>query len=117
MLPAARTRTGDRSISAGWWLLIAGFVLACIPMFGFFIYIAGVFLCLAAFILAIIGMAHGRTWGGIFLLSATLVAAPVAYLIAPWLSTSIFGQAAERSGVRSPDNPSPKPPYPPNKPE
>lgn len=51
------------------------------------------FLCLAAFILAIIGMANGRVAGGVFLLCGALIGAPLGYGIVPLISSSMGAQA------------------------
>jgi len=92
---ANQTNTANKAISAGWWVLIFGFVVACIPLLGMLAWFLGAFLCLAAFILAIIGMANGRIGGGIFLLCGALIGAPLAYVVTPLISMAIFGKAAE----------------------
>ncbi len=95
--PAPKDRSGDRAISAGWSLLIFGFVIACIPFLGFLAWALGAFLIFGAFISAIIGMANGRALGGIFLICGALIGAPVAYSLTPMISAALGGKAIEES--------------------
>jgi hypothetical protein len=92
---AGPTNTGNKAISAGWWVLIFGFIVACIPVLGMLAWVIGGFLCLAAFILSIIGMANGRIGGGIFLLCGALIGAPLAYVVTPIISMAVVGKATE----------------------
>jgi hypothetical protein len=94
---AGPTNTGNKAISAGWWVLIFGFIVACIPVLGLLAWVIGGFLCLAAFILSIIGMANGRIGGGIFLLCGALIGAPLAYVFTPIISMAVVGKATEQS--------------------
>ena len=99
---AAPAVTGNKAISAGWWVLIFGFIVACIPVLGMLAWVIGGFLILAAFILSIIGMANGRIGGGLFLLCGALIGAPIAYVLTPIISMAVVGKATETSPATTP---------------
>lgn len=99
--PAAKDQSANKAISAGWWVLIFGFIVACIPVLGMLAWVIGGFLCLAAFILAIIGMANGRIGGGIFLLCGALIGAPLAYALTPLISMAVAGKASEAAPAKA----------------
>jgi hypothetical protein len=98
----AKDQAANKAISAGWWVLIFGFIVACVPFLGMLAWLIGGFLILAAFILSIIGMANGRTLGGIFLLCGALIGAPIAYVLTPLISMAVFGKATETSPATTP---------------
>ena len=89
------SQAGNKAINAGWWVLIFGFVVACVPLLGMLAWVIGGFLVIAAFVLSIIGMANGRIGGGIFLMCGALVGAPIAYAFTPLISMAILGKAVE----------------------
>ena len=79
--PAVTTRGG--AAKAGWIVLLVGLAVACIPGAGFLMWFIGAPVCLAGFILAIIGMAKDEVASGVMLLIASMVVAPLAYFASP----------------------------------
>lgn len=93
----AAPKPSSGAISAGWILLLAGCAIAFIPMAGFVVYLIGIPLCIAAFILGILGAAKGKTAAGVLLILASLTIGPLAMAAAPWISVGIAAHAAERA--------------------
>jgi len=86
--PAMRMRGG--TAKAGWIVLLVGLGVACIPGIGFLMWIIGGPVCFAGMILAIIGMAKGEVASGVMLLIASMVAAPLAFVVAPLVTAGLM---------------------------
>ncbi|CAN5520166.1 hypothetical protein BH09VER1_BH09VER1_51480 [soil metagenome] len=90
-------------VGAGWMLILLACGVATIPYFGFFAYILGIPLLVAAFVLSIVVMAKGGVFHGILLLLVTIIA-PVFVILAPWITTAMLHEA-----VRTQPAPLPSP--------
>jgi len=69
---------------------MVGLLVACIPGLGFLMWFIGAPICLAGFILAIIGMAKGEVASGVMLLIASMVVAPLAFFAAPLVVSGLI---------------------------
>jgi len=76
------------SVTAGWWILIIGFIVAAIPGIGFSMLLVAFPVCLASFALGIVGASSGRPAGGVLLIVASIISFFLMLLI-PWISAAI----------------------------
>jgi hypothetical protein len=90
-IAAAPRRPGSAAVRGGWAVILVGLLIAAIPALGFIMWIIGIAFCLAAFALAIIGIAAGQTIRGGILLVASLTVAPLGMLAAPLITTMLIG--------------------------
>ncbi len=85
----------------GWILVGGGCVISLIPFIGLVTWFIGPPLIVVGFVLAIIGIAKGRTAGGICLLLFSIFVAPFALFLGPVIA-SFLGLAAAAKSVPQP---------------
>ena len=94
--PPARPGAAYKTVArVGWSLIGLTLLISCIPLLGCGTWILVWPVAVIAIILGIIVLTRGGTGQGVALILAAIVLVPVA-LIAPVLSTAIFGNAADQ---------------------
>lgn len=88
-------------IIASWVLMIATCILAVIPFLGFSAWIIGAVTVPIVMVLAIVAIAKGGTWSGIFVLLMAMIVVPVVIGFGPIISTLITAAILdEKSGEK-----------------
>jgi hypothetical protein len=79
------------AILAGWVILLFGFILALVPGIGLSMMLISFPVCIAGFILGLIGAANSKPFHGVFLIISSIVSFPIFWII-PWFSAMLgFG--------------------------
>jgi hypothetical protein len=79
------------AILAGWVILLFGFILALVPGLGLSMMLISFPVCIAGFILGLIGAANSKPFHGVFLIISSIVSFPIFWII-PWFSALLgFG--------------------------
>ena len=76
------------AILAGWVILFFGFILALVPGLGLSMMLISFPVCIAGFILGLIGAANSKPFHGVFLIISSIVSFPIFWII-PWFSAMI----------------------------
>jgi len=79
-----------------WMLLLATYVVACIPWYGFLIWLFAVPVLIATLVMSILVLMRGGKSEGIALLVSTVVIAPVIIIAGPFVAATVM-EAVGRS--------------------
>jgi len=85
---SAFSNQNSTALTAGWAVLLVGFLVSIIPGLGLAMMVISIPVCIASFILGIIAAARGTPMAGLLLIFAS-VAFVFIFKIIPWLSSGL----------------------------
>jgi uncharacterized membrane protein len=89
LVPKKPQTPGEQAANAGTVVIFVGAGIAAIPGIGLVLFLVGVPMLIASFVLSIVAMARGSTSSGICLMIATFLA-PVLWALIGAVSTAFF---------------------------